>query len=271
MELSLITRSPADVALAGSRLTFKALGTAVIDGSPSAAQTTPGRPAAASTEQQAAETAQGASASPAGGAGVAPLRVGRRVAVVDDRANVLLRLFQMLDPHYDPARAGPLAETAAATGAAGFGGPVHRLTRVESEDNGQIRMYYAMQKQSRWCLRQSRAHKKTHGQLYVTFGSIKYRCYSNDCHDACVVIDWTPETLPLREQLFPPLPVEELRRRYPHRHFESADDTGSDFDGASADGDAGTTAVATKHATSGAAQEELHLSRQLDEALSRQD
>ena len=136
----------------------------------------------------------------------APFRTGVRQAVSADRADLLLKLFQAIDPHFDPD----------STASNDVGGGVRRLSRCEYEDSGQSRMFYAMQKQCRYCLRQGRQHSKTFGQLYVTYGSVKFRCYSNDCHDACHVVPWTPETLPIRDALFPNLSTAELCRRYPH-------------------------------------------------------
>ncbi|CAD2216975.1 hypothetical protein ADEAN_000445300 [Angomonas deanei] len=96
-----------------------------------------------------------------------------------------------------------------------------------------IRSYYVIQKQNRYCLRQGRCHKATYSQLFLTFGSIKVRCYSNDCCDRCLHVAWDEvggskfdsskfaEGFPkyarlseIRDRLFPPLPPEELLRRY---------------------------------------------------------
>ncbi|ESS67252.1 hypothetical protein TCDM_04022 [Trypanosoma cruzi Dm28c] len=108
---------------------------------------------------------------------------------------------------------------------------------VQYQDN--IRAYYAQQKLSRYCLNQGREHRGTYPQLYLTYGSIKLRCYSNDCHNRCLAVRWSNDedeqmtgstaiALPVDERgypkyerlteirhlLFPPLPPEELLRRY---------------------------------------------------------
>ncbi|ORC93236.1 uncharacterized protein TM35_000011130 [Trypanosoma theileri] len=102
-----------------------------------------------------------------------------------------------------------------------------------------IRAYYAQQKQSRFCLNQNREHRGTYPQLYLTYGSIKLRCYSNDCCKSCLAIKWSTDDdervtgttavlLPvdshgypkyerlsqIRRLLFPPLSPEELLKRY---------------------------------------------------------
>lgn len=101
---------------------------------------------------------------------------------------------------------------------------------VHYEDAGQ-RYYYVYQKQSRWCLNLGRDHRQTFGQFYLTYGSVKFRCYSNDCcHNACWKKPWDgdaqvnrdPEPpcglrslLELRARLFPELSPEQLASRYP--------------------------------------------------------
>ena len=65
-------------------------------------------------------------------------------------------------------------------------------------------------------MKQQREHKSTHGQLYVTYQDVKWRCYSNDCCSSCARIPWSESTLPLRDLLFPELNHAELIRRYPH-------------------------------------------------------
>ncbi|CBZ30146.1 conserved hypothetical protein [Leishmania mexicana MHOM/GT/2001/U1103] len=104
--------------------------------------------------------------------------------------------------------------------------------RINAHYEDSIRAYYVFQKQSKYCIRLHRNHKATFAQLYLTFGSIKIRCYSNDCCDRCCVIPWeapdNPKSGPqyhagypryerlvaIRNALFPPLSTEELVRRY---------------------------------------------------------
>ncbi|RNE97452.1 hypothetical protein TraAM80_09304 [Trypanosoma rangeli] len=111
--------------------------------------------------------------------------------------------------------------------------------RVSVQYQDGIRAYYVQQKVSRYCLNQGRAHRGTYPQLYLTYASIKLRCYSNDCHHRCLAVRWSTGkeeqvmgvkavVLPvnecgypkyerltqIRHLLFPPLPPEELLRRY---------------------------------------------------------
>ncbi|KPA81987.1 hypothetical protein ABB37_03170 [Leptomonas pyrrhocoris] len=104
--------------------------------------------------------------------------------------------------------------------------------RINAQYEEAIRAYYVFQKQSKFCMRLQRIHKATYVQLYLTFGSIKIRCYSNDCCDRCCVIPWeapeNPKSVPqhhkgypkfdrlaeIHRSLFPPLPAGELVRRY---------------------------------------------------------
>jgi hypothetical protein len=56
-------------------------------------------------------------------------------------------------------------------------------------------------------------------QLYVTYGSIKVRCYSNDCALLpCYIARWEDlggeDARPTRDVLFPDLGTEEVLRRY---------------------------------------------------------
>eukprot|EP00658_Telonema_sp_P-2_P003188 TRINITY_DN11169_c0_g3_i1.p1 TRINITY_DN11169_c0_g3~~TRINITY_DN11169_c0_g3_i1.p1 ORF type:complete len:495 (-),score=93.74 TRINITY_DN11169_c0_g3_i1:40-1401(-) len=64
------------------------------------------------------------------------------------------------------------------------------LGTCQYEDNGNFRSYYIFQKCNKYCLHAGRSHKSTYGQLYLTYNSIKYRCYSNDCYQACHVVPW---------------------------------------------------------------------------------
>ncbi|KEG06423.1 hypothetical protein DQ04_13991010 [Trypanosoma grayi] len=111
--------------------------------------------------------------------------------------------------------------------------------RISVQYQDGIRAYYAQQKLSRFCLRLNREHRGTYSQLYLTYGSIKIRCYSNDCCGSCLAVKWSAGDdervagpaavlLPvdglgypkyerlemIRRLLFPPLPPEELLRRY---------------------------------------------------------
>lgn len=116
-------------------------------------------------------------------------------------------------------------------------------SRLQVQYEAAIRAYYVYQKQSKYCLRLNRYHRSTYAQLYLTYGSIKVRCYSNDCYHRCLYVSWHNHTetmqanrggahdasdpLPnipgypcyallhvLHKTLFPPLPTEELVRRY---------------------------------------------------------
>lgn len=131
------------------------------------------------------------------------------------------------------ADGGGTREATAATAA-----PVHTPScvitpeRINAQFEESIRAYYVYQKQNKFCYRLQRLHKATYAQLYLTFGSIKVRCYSNDCCDSCCVIPWeapeNPKSAPqfhpgfpkferlaeIHRALFPPLPPNELVRRY---------------------------------------------------------
>ncbi len=110
------------------------------------------------------------------------------------------------------------------------------ISRVycQYEDNGVFRAYYVFQKQSMHCIKADRAHKSTFGQLFLTYGSIKYRCYSNDCHADCFVAFTYPRDLAsasdatsrrllqLRGDLFPELSAAELQRRFPWTFHNAA-------------------------------------------------
>ena len=121
-----------------------------------------------------------------------PFVTGVRTAVGGDARATLLRLFRTVHPSFDPASTDAQRASMATADAedAPPHMPVNSLGGCEYEDNGQSRAYYVRQKSSRYCLRADRAHAKTYGQLYVTYGSVKYRCFSNDCCDKCVVIEW---------------------------------------------------------------------------------
>ena len=130
---------------------------------------------------------------------------------------------------------------------------------AQFEDNGISRSYYVFQKRNKFCVALEREHKSTFGQLYVTYGSIKYRCYSNDCCRKCLKLPWTlpkgnelgevaagadavsPHVFKwrdgsepvferlkeLRDVLFPALDQDELSRRYGLLSSLSASSAGS--------------------------------------------
>ena len=180
-----------------------------------------------------------------------PFRNGTRYPVSHHLQDVILRLFQLLHPAFDPQRhkynlrsqstsLDLLDQFNSIANSSTFTSAVSRST-AEFEDNGQIRAYYVRQKESKYCMIAGREHKSTYGQLYLTYGSIKWRCYSNDCHHKCLQISWesladgkrvtlTPGEEPvliglsLRDELFPPLSHAELRKRYPSDAYLWPDD-----------------------------------------------
>jgi hypothetical protein len=114
------------------------------------------------------------------------------------------------------------------------GGSVHAAF-----EDARVRAYYVYQKKSRFCVNLQRDHKGTYSQLYLTYRSIKVRCYSNDCFASCFVVPWWPDdpshvagetpppriTFPdhypkyerlreIRSKIFPDLTDAELRSRY---------------------------------------------------------
>eukprot|EP00796_Vickermania_ingenoplastis_P006318 gene6318-4548_t len=140
-------------------------------------------------------------ATPAGLA--SPFRVPRRpfqsavVVPIAEAAvkRVIAEVFYCLHPAYEGVYTH--------TGSDVFGAPPPPgYQRIQPErlqvqfDKGQIRGYYVMQKMNKYCLKQRRCHRSTYGQLYLTYGSIKVRCYSNDCHESCVMIPWKAPTPP---------------------------------------------------------------------------
>ena len=149
---------------------------------------------------------------------------------LDDKEvkRLLAEVFWCLAPEYGQAAkpAGTGLEASSASQAA----VTPERMKVQFEES--IRAYYVYQKQSKFCFRLRRTHKSTYAQLYLTFGSIKVRCYSNDCCDRCCVVPWEapadtdsasqrrPEypkferLAEIRKALFPPLPAGELVRRY---------------------------------------------------------
>ncbi|GET92098.1 hypothetical protein, conserved [Leishmania tarentolae] len=162
-----------------------------------------------------------------------PMPRSVRVRVEDEEMKRLLaEVFWCIAPEYG----GPDA----VIGASSVGDAWHALSapnpitaeRVNAHYEDSIRAYYVFQKQNKYCIRLHRNHKATFAQLYLTFGSIKIRCYSNDCCDRCCVIPWeapdNPKSGPqyhagypryerlvaIRNALFPPLSTEELVRRY---------------------------------------------------------
>ncbi|CUE70243.1 Hypothetical protein, putative [Bodo saltans] len=147
----------------------------------------------------------------------APFPSGRRLPLNTPTVRTLMwRLFQCLHPTaFQNLR------------------PDH--LNVVFEDAGQ-RYWYVYQKHNRYCLHLDRHHQQTCGQLYLTYGSIKFRCYSNDCcRKPCWKRSWGVVELPeppapppqteeesiaatLREihgKLFPALDEQQLRLRFP--------------------------------------------------------
>ncbi|EKG04543.1 hypothetical protein TCSYLVIO_004394 [Trypanosoma cruzi] len=171
-----------------------------------------------------------------------PHRDGVRIHVYDKYVkNLVAEVFRCLCAAYDGCVGGGfMVEDADENGSSRCGATspvVGDRVVVQYQDN--IRAYYAQQKLSRYCLNQGREHRGTYPQLYLTYGSIKLRCYSNDCHNRCLAVRWSNDedeqmtgstaiALPvdkrgypkyerlteIRHLLFPPLPPEELLRRY---------------------------------------------------------
>lgn len=93
-----------------------------------------------------------------------------------------------------------------------FAQSVTRLSGLKYTDSGFIRGYYAYQKMSKWCPKLQRAHASSYVGLYVTYGSIKIRCYSNDCgNQPCMQVPFIPDS-----QTEPAVPLEKepLRTKY---------------------------------------------------------
>ncbi|RNF22791.1 uncharacterized protein Tco025E_03106 [Trypanosoma conorhini] len=171
-----------------------------------------------------------------------PRRDGVRVPVLDKRVKDLVaEVFRCLCAAYDGCGGGGvMVKAGGETGGTRCGGtPPVVGERVSVQYQEGIRAYYAQQKLSRYCLNQGREHRGTYPQLYLTYASIKLRCYSNDCHHSCLAVRWSAEAeeavvgpkaiiLPvdecgypkyerlaqIRQMLFPQLPLEELLRRY---------------------------------------------------------
>jgi hypothetical protein len=160
-----------------------------------------------------------------------PMPRSIRARVEDKEVKRLLaEVFWCIAPEY-----GPVARSA---GTSWEGSETHvpsaAITpeRINAQFEESIRAYYVFQKQNKFCMRLQRTHKATYAQLYLTFGSIKLRCYSNDCFDRCCIIPWeapeNPQSVPqhhagypkfnrlaeIHRSLFPPLPAGELVRRY---------------------------------------------------------
>ncbi|CAJ1015023.1 hypothetical protein, conserved [Leishmania lindenbergi] len=156
-----------------------------------------------------------------------------RVRVEDaETRRLLAEVFWCIAPEYGGAcsvvRTPPVEEAWSALSATNPITP----ERINAHYEDSIRAYYVMQKQNKYCIRLHRSHKATFAQLYLTFGSIKIRCYANDCCDRCCVIPWAAPNNPksgpqhhagyprydrlmaIRNALFPPLSTEELVRRY---------------------------------------------------------
>ncbi|KAG5467691.1 hypothetical protein LSCM4_00769 [Leishmania orientalis] len=145
---------------------------------------------------------------------------------------LLAEVFWCIAPEYGGS--GAVVQTSPAAGAWNPLSAMSPITseRINAHYEDSIRAYYVFQKQNKYCIRLHRNHKSTFAQLYLTFGSIKIRCYANDCCDRCCIIPWeAPENpksgpqhhagypryerlLAIRNALFPPLSAEELVRRY---------------------------------------------------------
>lgn len=172
-----------------------------------------------------------------------PMPHSARVAVTDPLIKALLaEVFVCLAPQFsgvDPTASPPQQQqqqsAADAVLPAVFAGKEITGHCLSAQYEESIRAYYVVQKHNKYCLRQARAHKATYAQLYLTYGSIKVRCYANDCCERCLFVPWHPPPFPpegahfspgfpkynrltlIRDQLFPPLPLDELVRRYgPH-------------------------------------------------------
>lgn len=72
----------------------------------------------------------------------------------------------------------------------GYRAIVPELLRIQYQEAG-VRCYYVTQKQNKFCLKLQRCHRATFTQLFLTYGSIKVRCYSNDCYDSFLWIPWS--------------------------------------------------------------------------------
>lgn len=124
------------------------------------------------------------------------------VKVTDFAVKALLaEVFRCLHPAFTgccvrppPGSSNPFSAWAP-SGSSSSSSPLmfQRITpeRIQAQfDPGPVRGYYVYQKQSTYCVRQGRCHKATYSQLYMTYGSIKVRCYSNDCYQSCEVVQW---------------------------------------------------------------------------------
>ncbi|KAG8345894.1 hypothetical protein ERJ75_001349700 [Trypanosoma vivax] len=162
-----------------------------------------------------------------------------RVPLHDIRIKDLVaEVFRCFSRFYNGTHCAEVPNKRVAT----YGGPVPNIitgscVNVDYEDG--IRAYYARQKVSRFCLKVGREHRSTYPQLYLTYGSVKMRCYSNDCSGKCYALRWSARDaernigvaavlLPvdecgypnydrlehIRDMLFPPLSPEELLKRY---------------------------------------------------------
>lgn len=148
---------------------------------------------------------------------------------------LLAEVFWCISPEYAVGHTRPglwLEETSTGGGY----GSSNAITpeRITAQYEESIRAYYVFQKQNKYCIRQGRYHRSTYAQLYLTFGSIKIRCYANDCYDRCSFIQWEAprgavvsgtvsahdgypnysRLSAIRNILFPQLPLSELVKRY---------------------------------------------------------
>lgn len=183
------------------------------------------------------------------GQSMPPFPHSARVEVQDPLVKRLCaEVFACLSPLYGTSSASPSPPPSAGVLVLGQSSPSSASSevlpiapdrlRVYYVDS--IRAYYVLQKQSKYCLRLNRVHRSTYAQLYLTYGSVKVRCYANDCSHGCLFVHWAVPSaasssrgtwrdrgLPavegypkydhltrLRDRLFPPLPYSELVRRY---------------------------------------------------------
>lgn len=71
-------------------------------------------------------------------------------------------------------------------------------------DKGGIRSYHVKQKENKFCMHQQRLHRSTYSQLYLTYGSVKVRCYSNDCYQKHFVVPWVRPATDSKDSAFSP-------------------------------------------------------------------
>ncbi|SCU65727.1 PrimPol-like protein 2 [Trypanosoma equiperdum] len=177
-----------------------------------------------------------------------PLRDGARAPVRDSRIKKLIaEVFHCLSPAFGGGLKSNLqAQSSDILRQSGSYITADSLS-VDYQDG--VRFYYVRQKSSKFCIRLGREHRSTYPQLYLTYGSIKIRCYSNDCSGKCHCLKWSPNDnericgssavllsvddngypkydrlAEIRDLLFPPLSQEELIRRYGITSVASGDE-----------------------------------------------